>query len=87
MSLLHRGCEKAAASQASVIRQFQARCARLEDDLRAADHGMDEIRLACEDLEYALTEAVIPTHLRERLAHLQEMRERAGHDQDVPAVA
>jgi hypothetical protein len=88
MSLLHRGCEKAAADQASVIRQLQARCARLEDDLQAADHVVAEIRLACEDLEYGLTDAVIPAHLRDRLAQLQELlQERAVHDQDVPAVA
>ncbi|RKR98961.1 hypothetical protein DFP74_6682 [Nocardiopsis sp. Huas11] len=76
-------------AQALVIRQLQARCARLEDDLDAAEHQVQEIRDACADLEYGLTEASLPDEVRERLVQLQEMQERAEHaqdDEDMPVL-
>ncbi|WP_053619093.1 hypothetical protein [Nocardiopsis sp. NRRL B-16309] len=91
---LHRGCDKATADRESVLRELQARCARLDDeqgqladvarrqteraetladDLLAADHRAEEIEAACSDLEYALTEADIPNHLRDRLDQLRKL--------------
>ncbi|MFE0270475.1 hypothetical protein ACFWZ7_24955 [Nocardiopsis alba] len=48
----------------------------LTNDLDAAEHGWSEIIAACRDLDYAATDAVIPTELRDRLMQLAALTER-----------
>ncbi|MFJ9558389.1 hypothetical protein ACIRPH_31665 [Nocardiopsis sp. NPDC101807] len=49
------------------VENRDAKVEDLTDDLRAAEHRLDEITAACEDIEYAREDAVIPDLLREKL--------------------
>lgn len=85
--LTHRLCRSELASLAGETEQFETRNdelgkeneqltqknASLVDDLRAAEHALDEVEDACKDLEYATTEATIPEALRSRLIDASEL--------------
>lgn len=76
--LTHRRC-RAEAEQLSTESDI------LADDLRAAEHGMDEVVDACKDAEYALTEASIPAVLRDRLTEADRLPDRTAERDEARA--
>jgi hypothetical protein len=73
--LTHRRCRTETAALDAEVESLTELAETLTDDLRAAEQGLDEVVAACRDLEYGVTEAVIPDAVRSRLAEADRLPE------------
>lgn len=80
MRFTHRLCRtevdhlaQVARTQTEQVEGLAERVESLTDDLRAAEHALDEVVQACQDLGYGLTDAAVPDALRDRLVDAAEL--------------
>lgn len=71
--LTHRRCRHEIEGLADAAARQTENAQGLAEDLMAAEHAMDEVRVACGSVEYATTEADIPDVLRSRLVDAAEL--------------
>ena len=74
MRFTHRLCRtevdhlaQVARTKTEQVEKLTQQVESLTDDLQAAEHALEEVVQACQDLGYGLTDAAIPDALRDRL--------------------